>query len=300
MKYFTSEVKIALVAVLSIVLLFFGMNFLKGVEMFANDVDYYVAFDNTAGLTNSSPVYADGYQVGTVSDVKYDYSRKEKTLVCISVNKELRIPSGSTAEIASDLMGNIQVNLLLANNPREKVNPRDTIVGGLQSGAMAKVGEMLPAVEKMLPKLDSILYSLNVLLADPAIATSLHNIQSISQNLETSTAELNTLMAGLNKQVPQALGKADAVLDNAERLTGNLAAIDVQQTMNDVNLTLSNVKALTARLNSNEGTLGLLMNDPQLYNNLNSTMRNADSLMINLRQQPKRYVHFSLFGKKDK
>ena len=152
----------------------------------------------------------------------------------------------------------------------------------------------------MLPKLDSILGSLNTLLADPALAQSLHNVQTITGNLTTSTAELNKLMASLNKGVPVMMAKADGVLDNTNKLTSNLAALDIQTTMRQVDQTINNVQELTAKLNSNNGTLGLLMNDASLYNNLNSTMCSADSLLTNLRQHPKRYVHFSLFGKKDK
>ena len=158
----------------------------------------------------------------------------------------------------------------------------------------------VPAVEKMLPKLDSIMTSQNAILADPAIRQSLHNVQTITDNLTTSTAQFNTLMAGLNKNVPGMMAKANNVLDNTETLTANLAAVDVASTMRQVDQTIANVQQLTAKLNSKEGSLGLLMNDTQLYDNLNSTMRNADSLVIDLRQHPKRYVHFSVFGRKDK
>lgn len=139
-----------------------------------------------------------------------------------------------------------------------------------------------------------------MLLADPAIAQSLHNVQTVASNLTTTTRQLNILTANLNHNVPVMMRKANGILDNTDRLTTNLAAIDVAGTMEQVNHTIANVKELTARLNSNQGSLGLLMNDASLYNNMNSVMRNADSLMVNLRQHPKRYVHFSLFGRKDK
>ena len=107
-------------------------------------------------------------------------------------------------------------------------------------------------------------------------------------------------MKQLNRSVPVMMAKANGVLDNTNRLTGNLAQIDIESTKQQVDQTIANVQELTAKLNSNNGTLGLLMNDASLYNNLNSTMKSADSLLVNLRQHPKRYVHFSLFGKKDK
>lgn len=300
MKYFTKEVKIALVAIAGVVVLFFGMNFLKGLNIFSSEDNYYVQFSDITGLSSSSPVYADGFKVGVVKDIIYDYSHTEGSKVLIDVDKQLRIPQGSSAEIVSDMLGNVKVNLLLANNPREKVAPGGLIKGMINDGAMGKLQDMVPAVEKMLPKLDSIMTSLNAILADPAIRQSLHNVQTITDNLTTSTAQLNTLMAGLNKNVPGMMAKANNVLDNTETLTANLAAVDVASTMRQVDQTIANVQQLTAKLNSKEGSLGLLMNDTQLYDNLNSTMRNADSLVIDLRQHPKRYVHFSVFGRKDK
>ena len=300
MKYFTKEVKIALVAIAGVVVLFFGMNFLKGLNIFSSEDNYYVQFSDITGLSSSSPVYADGFKVGVVKDIIYDYSHTEGSKVLIGVDKQLRIPQGSSAEIVSDMLGNVKVNLLLANNPREKVAPGGLIKGMINDGAMGKLQDMVPAVEKMLPKLDSIMTSLNAILADPAIRQSLHNVQAITDNLTTSTAQLNTLMAGLNNNVPGMMSKANNVLDNTETLTANLAAVDVASTMRQVDQTIANVQQLTAKLNSKEGTLGLLMNDTQLYDNLNSTMRNADSLVIDLRQHPKRYVHFSVFGRKDK
>lgn len=300
MKYFTKEVKIALVAIAGVVVLFFGMNFLKGLNIFSSEDNYYVQFSDITGLSSSSPVYADGFKVGVVKDIIYDYTHTEGSKVLIGVDKQLRIPQGSSAEIVSDMLGNVKVNLLLANNPREKVVPGGLIKGMINDGAMGKLQDMVPAVEKMLPKLDSIMTSLNAILADPAIRQSLHNVQTITDNLTTSTAQLNTLMAGLNKNVPGMMAKANNVLDNTETLTANLAAVDVASTMREVDQTIANVQQLTAKLNSKEGSLGLLMNDTQLYDNLNSTMRNADSLVIDLRQHPKRYVHFSVFGRKDK
>lgn len=300
MKYFTKEVKIALVAIAGVVVLFFGMNFLKGLNIFSSEDNYYVQFSDITGLSSSSPVYADGFKVGVVKDIIYDYSHTEGSKVLIGVDKQLRIPQGSSAEIVSDMLGNVKVNLLLANNPREKVAPGGLIKGMINDGAMGKLQDMVPAVEKMLPKLDSIMTSLNAILADPAIRQSLHNVQTITDNLTTSTAQFNTLMAGLNKNVPGMMAKANNVLDNTETLTANLAAVDVASTMRQVDQTIANVQQLTAKLNSKEGSLGLLMNDTQLYDNLNSTMRNADSLVIDLRQHPKRYVHFSVFGRKDK
>ena len=296
----TKEIKIALVAIVGILIMYFGINFLKGMNLFSTNNAYYMTFDDIQGLGASTPIYADGYKVGTVDGLEYDYKENGPIKVKVDINKDLRIPQGSKAEIVKDLMGNLQVNLLLANNLRERVEPGGIIPGAVNGGMMDKAANLVPVVEKMLPKLDSILTSVNALLADPALAASLHNVETITSNLTVSTRELNTLMAGLNKQVPGMIGKANGVLDNTNRLTANLASLDVQGTLNKVNQTLESAHQFTEKLNSNQGSLGLLMNDTKLYDNLTSTMSHADSLVIDLKAHPKRYVHFSVFGRKDK
>ncbi|HRM88404.1 MAG TPA: MlaD family protein [Prevotella sp.] len=296
----TKEIKIALVAIVGILIMYFGINFLKGMNLFSTNNTYFITFDDIQGLGASTPIYADGYKVGTVDGLEYDYKENGPIKVKVDIIKDLRIPQGSKAEIVKDLMGNLQVNLLLANNPRERVEPGGIIPGAVNGGMMDKAASLVPVVEKMLPKLDSILTSVNALLADPALAASLHNVETITSNLTVSTRELNTLMAGLNKQVPGMIGKANGVLDNTNRLTANLASLDVQGTLNKVNQTLESAHQFTEKLNSNQGSLGLLMNDTKLYDNLTSTMGHADSLVIDLKAHPKRYVHFSVFGRKDK
>lgn len=296
----TKEIKIALVAIVGILIMYFGINFLKGMNLFSTNNAYYMTFDDIQGLGASTPIYADGYKVGIVDGLEYDYKENGPIKVKVDIIKDLRIPQGSKAEIVKDLMGNLQVNLLLANNPRERVEPGGIIPGAVNGGMMDKAANLVPVVEKMLPKLDSILTSVNALLADPALAASLHNVETITSNLTVSTRELNTLMAGLNKQVPGMIGKANGVLDNTNRLTANLASLDVQGTLNKVNQTLESAHQFTEKLNSNQGSLGLLMNDTKLYDNLTSTMSHADSLVIDLKAHPQRYVHFSVFGRKDK
>lgn len=317
----TKESKIAVVAIIGLTVLFFGLKFLKGMNIFSNTVTYTMVFDNIDGLGASTPIYADGYKVGYVGKINYDYEKAGAIYVEAEMDKALRIPKGSSAEISSDLMGNMKVNLLMANNPREALTPNDVIDGRIYSGALGKVADMVPAIEQMLPKLDSILASVNVLLASPALANSLDNIETVTGNLRTTTAEANRLMATLNGAVPQLAGKAGAVLDkadatmaNTQRLTDNLARLDIQPTLDMVNTTLANtssamakidrsmndVNIFTTNLNNKEGSLGKLMNDDRLYNDLDHTVRSADSLLTDFKARPGRYIHFSVFGKKAK
>ena len=297
---FTKEIKIALVAIVGIVVLYFGMQFLKGLSIFSNENSLYVAFSDATGLSESAPVYANGYRVGVVKALNYNYDPQGKIIAEVGLDKMMRVPRGSKAELASDLLGNIKINLVLADDPLNMLVSGDTIPGGAEMGMMSRIGSMMPAVEAILPKLDSIMTSLNLLLADPALRNVLHNVEGMTGNLNATSVELRALSASLNRDVPGLMTKADGVLTNTEQLTAHLSAVDVAATMAKVNQTLANVEQMTQRLNSNEGTLGLLMRDPTLYQNLNNTVAAADSLLIDLKAHPKRYVHFSVFGKKDK
>lgn len=299
-KLFSKEVQIALVAIVGIIVLFFGMKFLKGMFLFSTDDSYYVEFDDISGVSASCPVYANGYRVGVVEDVIFNYDSQDKIVAVLGLNKQLRLPKASTAEIASDLLGNVKLELKFGPDPVDIMEPGDTLSGKKQGGALAKAADMLPQFEKMLPKVDSILASVNMLLMNPAIANSLHNVDQITAHLVTTTNELNRLTASLNQQMPGTLTKVDGLLDNTTTLTKNLSELDIAMTMAKVNSTLQNVEQMTAKLNSNEGTLGLLMRDQELYRNMTSTMGHVDSLMIDLKQHPQRYVHFSLFGRKNK
>ena len=282
MKKFSKEIQIALVAIAGLLVLYFGLHFLKGMTLFSGDNKYY------------------GYRVGVVEEIMFDYQNTGEIVAAIDVDTELSVPKGSRAEIATDLMGNVKVLLVLGNAADGMVAPGDTITGSQQVGAMGKAADMIPAVQQMLPKLDSILASVNTLLADPAIANSLHNVDQITADLTRTSHDLSLLTAQLNRQMPQMLQNADGVLANTNQITKDISNMDFAATMTSVNTTLKNVEQMTAALNSREGTLGLLMRDPSLYYNLNSTMMHADSLMLDLKQHPKRYVHFSVFGKKDK
>ncbi len=299
MTRITKETQIALVAVVGIVVLFLGLKFLKGQNFFSSNDTYYIAFDNVSGLTPSAAIFADGYKIGSVNNIEYGYGNGQKTIATIGVNNNMRIPKGATAEIESDMLGNVTVNILMVNNPRERVEPGDTITGSKSSGTLGKVSAMVPTIEKMLPKLDSIMGSLNVLLANPALAHTLHNVEGITANLTVITREMHTLIAAANDKVPALLDHATATMDNAKKISGELANADLQGSMERLNSTLANLHEITESITNKEGTVGLLLNDKELYNRLNSAVASADSLLKDLKNHPKRYVHFSVFGRKD-
>lgn len=324
-KLFTPEIKIALVAIAGVVVLFFGMQFLKGLSLFSADKHYQIKFTNISGLSTSTPIYANGFKVGAVKSIDYDYAHPgDPITVGVAIDKSMNVPSGTRADIISDLMGNVKVELILGKS-NQMLAENGVIDGRINDGTLGTMKSMVPSIQKMLPKLDSILASVNSLLADPALKVSLHNVKQITSNLTTTIQEANTFLAQLNRSLPVLTDRAGKVLNNANGMMVNanggiteargairgangmiatlndkVNGIDVQGTMAKVNTALEHVNSLTAKLNSNEGSLGLLINDASLYNNLNSTIRNADSLMVNVKAHPKRYVHFSLFGRKDK
>ncbi|MDE5702229.1 MlaD family protein [uncultured Bacteroides sp.] len=296
-KYFTKEVRIGIAGIIALCILVYGINYLKGIHMFKPTNYFYVKFQNINGLTKSSPVFADGFRVGIVRDLYYDYTQPGKVIAEIDVEPELRIPKGSTAELASELMGGVKMNLLLANNPRERYMTGDTLQGNVNNGIMEQVATIMPQVEKMLPKLDSILASLNTLIGDPALANTLHSVQNTMASMEVTSRQLQGLMS---KDIPQFTQKLNTIGENFAVMSDNLKKIDYAASFARIDSTLNNVKMLTDQLGRKDNTIGLLLNDPSLYNNLSATSANAASLLEDLKAHPKRYVHFSLFGKKDK
>lgn len=297
MKYFTKEVKIGIAGIIALCILVYGINYLKGIHLFKPSNYFYVKFENINGLTKSSPVFADGFRVGIVRNLYYNYENPGDVVAEIDVEPSLRIPKGSSAELATEMLGGVKMNLLLANNPRERYQTGDTIPGNLNNGIMENVTNLMPQIERMLPKLDSILASLNAVLADPAIPATLHNVQDLTASMAGTSRQLEKMM---NNDIPQLTEKLNTIGDNFASVSNDLKEIDYMATMQKVDSTLANVKMITDKLNRKDNTIGLLFNDPTLYNNLSATTANAASLLEDLKSHPKRYVHFSLFGRKDK
>ena len=300
MKFFTNEVKIALVAIVAIVVLFIGLQFLKGMSLFSSNEVYYASFSDISGLSTSSPVYANGYRVGVVQGIDYDYSQPDHIVAALDLDPKLQLTRGTTAQIESDMLGNVKLVLHFGNQADGLLSKGDTILGVMQQGLMAKAASMMPQVEQLLPKLDSILSAINTLVNDPALNGTLQNAEELTAKLNTTATQLNKLTAQLGSKMPSVMEKADGVLANTEKLTENLGQMDLAATMQKVDATLASVQQLTAALNSPKGTMGMLMNDAQLYQNITTTMRDVDSLLVDFKLHPKRYINVSVFGKKDK
>lgn len=296
-KYITKEVKIGIASIIALGVVVYGINYLKGIRMFKPSSYFYFKYEDVNALAKSSPVFADGFRVGIVSDISYDYNQRGKVVVEVELDKDMRIPKGSTGELVTEMMGGVRMNILLANNPRESYSVGDTIPGTLNNGIMAGAAELMPQIEKMLPKLDSILISLNTILSNPDIPATLKSVRNSTANLEAASGQMRKLM---NKDIPQLTGKLNTISDNFVVISSNLKGIDYAATFNKIDSTIHNVQLITQKLNSKDNSVGLLLNDPALYNNLSTTSANAASLLEDLKANPKRYVHFSIFGKKQK
>ena len=196
------------------------------------------------------------------------------------------------------MLGTVKMNLFLNHGSKTFLSKRDTISGSMNAGLLGTAEkDLLPHVAVMLPKMDSILSSLNKLLSDPALTKTLHNTEQLTASLDATSKQLNQLM---RTDIPQLTGNAVAITNDLKTISGNLKETDYASTFAKVDSTLQNVQLLTNKLNKKDNTLGLLMNDSNLYHNLNQTSANAATLLEDLKNHPKRYVHFSLFGKKDK
>lgn len=296
-KILTKEVKIAFVTVVALALLVFGINYLKGINIFEPSIYYNVKFHDVNGLVKSSPVYADGFKIGIVNDIIYDYNHPGNIDVKIELDTSMKMPHGTTARISSNLMGGLRLDLLFPKNIIAYCAVGDTISGCLDTGLMSTVSQLVPAVEKMLPKIDSILNSLNKITSDPSIVASLHSLQQTTSNLADASGDLKKLM---KHDVPVLLYKVNKIGDNAIEVTEKLKRVDLQATLSKVDSTIMNVKMATAKFNSKDNSMGLLLNDRSVYDNLNVTVNSANDLLKDIKTNPKRYVHFSVFGKKDK
>lgn len=292
------EFTIGIAAIAALLILFIGINYLKGINMFKSESYYYVDYTNVNGLALSSPVYTNGFKVGLVRDIQYNFNKPGHIIVGIEMDENIKIPQGSKAELVTEMLGTVKMNLIMNYNEEKIIAPGDTIEGYANNGIMAKAEEeLLPQMEKMMPKLDSILSSLNKILADPALGNTIKNAEKLTASLSQTSNHLEKLMSN---DIPALTSNVTMITEDLKVISGNLKDIDYAETFNKIDQTLKNVYALTDKLNNKDNTIGLLLNDPELYNNLNATSANAASLLKDLQEHPKRYVHFSLFGKKDK
>ena len=224
------EIRIGIIGIIALIMLFFGLNFLKGINMFKPVNHFYVAFDDVAGIALSSPVFANGYQIGTVRNISFDYKRMDRVIVEVKTEKKMNIPKGSYAELVTEMLGTVKMNVLLkANNTKEFYAPGDTIQGKANKGLTALASdELLPRLKMTMDKVDSLLNNLNTILSDPALSSTLKNTQQITANLDVTTRKLNIMM---EKDIPNITNRLSTITDNFTTISDNLKGIDYAQTL---------------------------------------------------------------------
>jgi len=292
-KRISKEVKIGIATIVSLVLLYIGVNYLKGVNMFKPTNYYSVTCTNVRGITVSSPVYVDGFKVGLVRSIAYDYTTVDNIIVEISLDKGMRINRGSYILIESTLLSGAELHIMLNKYVTEYYKPGDTLEGRLKGGVMASIEEELwPQLTNFIPKIDSVLTGLQTLISNRSLIRSLENIESMTRRLDASSQQLDILLRG---DIPEIAAGLKQTTANFSVLSERLLALDLQRSIDKIDATLGNLDAFTVKLGSRDNTLGLLLNDTLLYNNMNQTLNDASELLIDVRRNPKKYIKLSLF-----
>lgn len=296
MERISKEIKIGATFIISIALLYIGVNFLKGSNVFSHDNTYYTVVNNAGGVAPSSVINTNGYQVGTVSSVSYDYNSPNRIVVALRVNGSLRIPKGSRAYLVNELLGGVSVDLRLSQST-EFYSDGDTIEHGVAHGLTGEIEHvMLPQINALVPKVDSLITALTSLVSNPALSNSLSHVESISYKLSHTADELNHLF---HNELPQLMQNLQGASSNLNEITSELNQVDYAHTIARVDSTINNLQTLSAALISDKSSVGRLLNDTAFYNNLNGICTNANALIEDVKAHPSRYINISVFGKKN-
>lgn len=297
-KIFNKEVIIGLCVIAAMAILFFGINFLKGVNLFKAVNFYYASFTNVQGLAVSAPVTLNGFQVGLVRDIHYEYDNPGHVLVEISLDKDLKVPAGSEAVITSDILGTATVMLKLSDSKDYHI-VGDRLKGVTASGMLDAVSEnLMPEISQIMPRVTQLLDNLNNIVGDSAVTASVKRLDAITADLQATTRNLAAATGKLGPvatDVKSITGSVDSIANNLVVISNNLRNAPIDQLMGDMQATTDNLKRLTQQLNDPNSSLGLLINDPTLYNNLNTAVSSLDSLLVDIKKNPKRYINVKVF-----
>ena len=315
----SNETKIGALTAIAITIMILGFNFLKGKTFFGTSHTLFAKYTNVQGLASSNPVMINGLQVGTVYSISTDKNMKQ-ILVNMNRTKDVNIPVNSYATIRNNPLGTTTVEIKLGD-ATTYLPKNDTIQtqvsAGIMEEAVQEIRPVLGQVKNAVKSLDSVLMTVTSVV-DP---TAKNNIRSILDNLSKTTAGLTASSASLQVLLNTQTGalakslnnvsaftgnlannndKLNAVMSNLDKTTTNLSNLDLEKTLNTLNGTIGDLKSTIGKLNSNNGTAGLLLNDTKLYNNLTATANKLNLLLDDLKTNPKRYISFSVFGKKYK
>lgn len=297
-KIFTREILIGLILVISLSILFIGIDFLKGINVFKSSNLYYVAFKDVSGLAEAAPVTLNGMKVGQVTGMEYDYEHPGNVLVEVNLDSSVKLTKDTKFTKAVSLLGTGALAIEMAPG-NSYVEAGSEMEGESQKDMMADIStEVLPQVVEMLPKLNSILAHVDSLAANPALQKTVTRLDAISANIELLTARLAATSQRIDPMVSNVNGLTKdltAISADLKQLSAELKELPLSETMDNVKSTTANLKTFTGKLNGTDSSLGLLLNDRRLYDHIDSTVNSLDSLLIDLKAHPKKYVNFKLF-----
>lgn len=296
-KLFSREIIIGASVLIALLALVFGINYLKGVNIFKAANYYYASYTNVAGLAQSAPVTLNGYKVGLVRDIAYEYDNPGHVKVEISLDRQLLLPEGTSAVIVTDMLGTSTIELRMGTSPN-LLEVGSKISGVVGSGLMDKVStELMPSIIQIAPHIDSLVVALTAVAADPALVNSVRRLDAIMANLEATTTQLNRTVPALLKNANSTMANVSDISANISQVSSALAVLSddlkrmpLDSTLRNINSITANLDEATSKLNSTNSLLGLLLNDPGLYHNLNNSAAHVDSILIDLKKQPKRYI----------
>ena len=308
---YAREIKVGALATICLFLLFFGFNFLKGVNIFSPTNSYHGVFTNLHGLEEQAAVYIRGHKVGQVDRIHYDFTRDSAFTIDISINKDIALTPGTQMALVSDgLLGGMAIELQLPSSSlgAEGASLSEANHSVIAHGSFLPTafvpglfdslqGELLAHVDEAVQDVDSLIASLRSQMEGDHLKSTLTNVDRISGDLSLVSSDLKRMM---NNQVPRIVNNADTAVANLNTVVADIKAADLKATVARVDNAVDNVNGLITDVRSQDGTLGQLIYNKSLYNHIDATVVSADSLLVDLKAHPKRYVHFSLFGKKDK
>ena len=300
---YAREIKVGILATVCLFLLFFGFNFLKGVNIFSPTNGYHGTFSHLHGLEEQAAVYIRGHKVGQVDRLHYDFTRDSAFLVDISIRKDIALPQGTKmALIADGMLGGMAIELQFPDssitNDQSPIAKGSFLPTTYVPGLIESLqGELLAHVDEAVQEVDSLVAALRTQVEGEHIKRSLENVDRISGDLTSVSANLKHMM---KTQVPTIVNNADTAIANLNVIVADIKQADLKATVARVDKTVENVNGLVSDVRSQESTIGQLIYNKSLYNHIDATVISADSLLTDLKAHPKRYVHFSIFGKKDK
>lgn len=285
---------IGITTVATLLMFYFGFNFLKGIHIFDKSAMYYMTFVDLQDVERSSKVSLNGYKVGNVRSIDFDYKGLGQAVLTVALDGSLKLPKGTVGVIQNNPLGGPYVELQLPTEIGEEIiHPRDTIVGIPSQDMLAKLNdELLPNLNRAAVSLDSLLGTIHALASDPMIRATLGEVQKSASSIRSSSQKVDVM---LSKEMPVILSHLDSSARAISEMSGKLNKAELDQVVKNLSAVVVDLKAFMTKLNEDEGSLGKLLNDPKLYERLAKTTQSADSLLMDIQTNPKKYVHFSLF-----